>query len=176
LTGKGNSTTTAGSARIPQRESDGIAGASREVSKCEQELTGAAGAGQDDDELQWARKHVPEVAGDCRPKNSVFRKTELHRAPHGSPAEEAAKTRKRVIKELDNPGSAITLRPYETAFRDLVCSIIGQQDLLEEKLFLHIADLQQQITDLQQQIDAIEQRPGAQTPSLPASGNPEGYV
>ena len=119
---------------------------------------------------------MPEDAAGSRPKGSVFRKTELHQAPPGSPEEVAAKKRKRMNKEPDNPGSAVTLRPFETAFRDLVCSIVGQQDLAEEKLFLHIADLQQQITDLQQKIDAIEQRQGTQTPPLDASGNPEGYV
>ena len=176
MTERGSNTTTAGSARILQRESGDIPGASRKVSKCDHVLSGAACAGRDDDELWWARKHVPENAAGSRPKGSVFRKTELHQAPLGSPAEEAVKKRKRMIKEFDNPGSAVTLRPYETAFRDLVCSIVGQQDLAEEKLFLHIADLQQQIIDLQEQIDVLKQRLNKQAPPSPSPENPEGYI
>jgi hypothetical protein len=152
---------------VPERRSEGVAGTSREVSKYDHRPSGAACAGPDDEELRWARKHMPEDGMEHRPKNSVFRKTELHIAPQGSRTEAAAKNRKRVAKELDNSSSAVTLRPYETAFRDLVCSIIGQQDLAEEKLFLYIADLQQQITDLQQQIDVLVQRLGMQTPLSP---------
>jgi len=191
-----NETSTAGSARIPQRRtgdgfgntlhgevrrtaglrSAGVAGPSREVSKCDPVLSGAACAGRDDDELRWAQKHVPEDAAGHRPKGSVFRKTELHNASRGSPTEEAAKTRKRISRDLDNPGSGVTLRPFETALRDLVCSIIGQQDLAEERLFLHIADLQQQVCDLQQKIDVLEQRLPAQAPPPSATENTEGYV
>ncbi len=112
----------------------------------------------------------------ARPKCSVFRKTELHSSSQGSTVEDAIKTRKRVSKQLDKPLSGITLRPYETAFRDLICSIVGHQDLAEDQLCLHIADLQQQITDLQQRIGTLEQRPGTQTQSTPAAENPEGYV
>jgi hypothetical protein len=119
---------------------------------------------------------MPDNAADHRPKGSVFRKTELHNASRGSPAEETAKTRKRIRRDLDNPGSGVTLRPFETALRDLVCSIIGQQDLAEEKLFLHIADLQQQIYDLKQTIDTLEQRLPAQAPPPSATEKPEGYV
>jgi len=191
-----NETSTAGSDRIPQRrtgegfgntlhgevrqtaglQSVGVAGPSREVSKRDSVSSGAAYPGRDDDELRWAQKHVPDNAADHRPKGSVFRKTELHNASQGSPAEETAKVRKRIRRNLDNPGSGVTLRPFETAVRDLVCSIIGQQDLAEEKLFLHIADLQQQITDLQQTIATLEERMPVQAPPPSATEKPEGYV
>jgi len=159
-----------------RRRSNGVAGLSREVSKRDPVSSGAFCAGRDDDELRWAQKHVPDDAADHRPKGSVFRKTELHNASRGSPAEETAKTRKRICRNLDNSGSGVTLRPFETALRDLVCSIIGQQDLAEEKLFLHIADLQQQLYDLQQKIETLEQRLPVQAPPLSATEKPEGYV
>jgi hypothetical protein len=158
-----------------QRRKD-VAGSSREVSKSDPVSSGAVCAGQDDDELRWAQKHVPDNVADHRPKGSVFRKTELHHSSRGSPAEETKKVRKRIFRNLDNPGSGVTLRPFETALRDLVCSIIGQQDLAEEKLFLHIADLQQQITDLQQKIETLEQRLPVQAPPPSATEKPEGYV
>jgi hypothetical protein len=180
-------TTTAGSDRIPQRRSTGISGPSREVSQCDHTPSGAVCAGHDNDELRWARKHVPEEGTGSRTKRSVFRKTELHNSSQGSAEEDAAKTRKRVNRELNDPMSGMTLRPYETAFRDLICSIVGHQDLAEEQLFLHIADLQQQITDLQeqmaglgQQIEAPGQKPGAMGPAgpaqTPATDDPGGYV
>lgn len=158
------------------RRSNGVAGPSREVSQRDPVSSGVVCARSGDDELRWAQKHVPDNAADLRPKGSVFRKTELHNASRGSPAEETAKVRKRIRRNLDNPGSGVTLRPFETAFRDLVCSIIGQQDLAEERLFLHIADLQQQVTDLQQKIDMLEQRLPAPTPPPSATEKPEGYV
>ena len=161
--------------RTRQRR-EGIAGPSREGSKSDPALSGAVCAGQDDDELRWAQKHVPDNAADHRPNSSVFRKTELHHSSRGSPAEETAKARKRIRRNLDNPGSGVTLRPFETAVRDLVCSIIGQQDLAEEKLVLQIADLQQQIYDLQQTIATLEQRLPVQAPPPSATEKPEGYV
>ncbi|MDD1689757.1 MAG: hypothetical protein LUQ66_03765 [Methanoregula sp.] len=179
MTQKKYEITTAGSDRIPQRRigegfgksrqrearltaglrSTGISGPSREVSQCDHAPSGAVCAGRDDDELRWAQKHVPEEV-ESHAKRSVFRKTELHHTSPGSTGGDAAKARKRVDKELDNPMSGVTLRPYETAFRDLICSIVGHQDLAEEKLFLDIADLQQQITELQEQVGALEQKLG----------------
>ena len=131
--------------------------------------------------------HVPEEGVKSHAKRSVFRKTELHHSSPGSTGGDAAKARKRVEKELDNPMSGVTLRPYETAFRDLICSIVGHQDLAEEKLFLDIADLQQQITELQEQIaglqeqvEALGQKLGATDQATPAqtptTDHPEGYV
>jgi hypothetical protein len=121
---------------------------------------------------------VPEEGTKSHAKGSVFRKTELHNASHA--AEDTARTRKRVSRELNNPASGLTLRPYETAFRDLICSIIGHQDISEEKLFLDIADLQQQIAELRQQVGTLEQKVGATTPAVPEQtlpgNNPEGYV
>jgi hypothetical protein len=130
---------------------------------------------------------VPEEGAKSHAKRSVFRKTELHYSSPGSTGGDAAKTRKRVDKELDNPTSGVTLRPYETAFRDLICSIVGHQDLAEEKLFLDIADLRQQITELQEQIAGLQERVGAPGQKLgatdpaapaqtPTTDNPEGYV
>jgi|GEM_PF-2358801 len=165
----------------PRREegvgprSKGATGPS-EVPQRDPDWSGAVSAGRDDDELRWAQKHVPEDTAHPRPKGSVFRKTELHNASQGSPEEETAKTRKRIRRDLNNPGSGVTLRPFETAVRDLVCSIIGQQDLAEEKLVLQIADLQQQIYDLQQTVAALEQKLPAQASPPTATERPEGYV
>jgi len=48
---------------ISERRSEGIAGPSREVSKRDQIVPGAGGAGQENAELRWARRHVPKEQG-----------------------------------------------------------------------------------------------------------------
>ena len=58
MTNTKKETTTAGSEGIPQRSSDGAAGTSREESKCEHSPFGAEGAGRENEELEWARRHV----------------------------------------------------------------------------------------------------------------------
>ncbi|MCK9630635.1 MAG: hypothetical protein M0R30_03235 [Methanoregula sp.] len=57
--------------------SEGIAGPSREVSKRDDKLSGAGGAGREDEELEWARRHVGDDRPERRPVRTVFRKTEL---------------------------------------------------------------------------------------------------
>ena len=60
MTEKEDNTITAGSPGILQRGSDGVAGPSREVSQRDHMPSGAGGTGRDDDELRWARRHVPD--------------------------------------------------------------------------------------------------------------------
>jgi len=50
--------TTGESFGIPERRSEGVAGPSREVSKRDASASGADIAGQEN-ELEWARRHVP---------------------------------------------------------------------------------------------------------------------
>lgn len=61
MTNDDKETTTAGSEGIPQRGSDGIAGTSREESKCEHRPSGADSAGRENEELEWARRHVKGI-------------------------------------------------------------------------------------------------------------------
>ena len=44
---------------IPERRSEGVAGPSREVSKRDASASGADIAGQENEELEWMRRHVP---------------------------------------------------------------------------------------------------------------------
>ena len=48
--------TTAGSERIPQRRSEGVAGPSREVSRRDHEPSGAGCTERENEELAWARR------------------------------------------------------------------------------------------------------------------------
>lgn len=62
------------------RRSEGVTGPSREVSQRDGNAPGAAGTGQEDRELAWARRHVPEEAVQEAPRPAprlVERKTEL---------------------------------------------------------------------------------------------------
>ena len=118
-----------------------MAGPSREVSQRDHEPSGAGCAGQENEELEWGRRHVPE---EPRPVTSVFRKTELHGAPTAS-RRNTTRRRSQAKRNLSNPGSAVTIRPLETAMRDLVSSLLDRQDLMEENFLRHVADLQQQL-------------------------------
>jgi len=155
---------TAGSERIPQRRSEGVAGPSREVSQRDHEPSGAGGAGRENEELRWAQNHVPDEGGEDRPIRSVFRKTELHYAAPVSCRDTGTRRRRQVKRSPGNPGSGVTLRPLETAIRDVVCSLLDRQDLMERHFLEHAADLQQQI-------DALERRLREARPAL--SGEPE---
>ena len=77
MTKKEPNTPTAGSDKIPQRRSEGVAGPSREVSKNDHVPSGAIDAGRENEEREWARRHVPEDGPAFKPVRTVFRKTEM---------------------------------------------------------------------------------------------------
>jgi hypothetical protein len=145
---------------VTGRQSEGSAGTPRGVSKRDQVPSGADRAGRKNDELEWARQHAGEE-GVLRKKRGVFRKTELHGIlPEDTPGE-AKRIRKRTMESLKVPGAVISYQPFEKAFRDFICSLLERQDLLEEKMLLHDADLQQQIDALEQRMEQAGQAPAA---------------
>ena len=60
------------------------------------------------------------------------------------------------MQSLKSPGSMVSYQPFETAFRDFICSLMERQDLMGEEFLLHIADLQQQIDALEDQLNKIK--------------------
>lgn len=151
MTNEGKQTNNAGSGAIPQQESPAGAGPSREVPQENKAVPGAGAAGPVDDELEWAKKHVPGHRKAGRRVKGVFRKTELlGNAPPAEP-DAARKARQRTKKNLNNPGSAIAYRPFEDAFRDFVCSLVERQDMIYDEMLMHVADLAQQIDELERQ-------------------------
>jgi DNA-binding MarR family transcriptional regulator len=53
------------------------------------------------------------------------------------------------MQSLKSPGAMVSYQPFETAFKDFICSLMERLDMMGEELLLHIADLQQQIDALE---------------------------
>jgi len=170
--------TTGKSLGISGRESEGVAGPSREVSQRDQIDTRAECAGQEENrELEWAKRHVKEEPATVKhepvqrellpqPVRTVFRKTELHGTVPASTPEEGKKIRRRTIQSLKSPGAMVSYQPFETAFRDFICSLMERQDLMGEELLLHIADLQQQIDALEDQLNKVKKIESSVNPDV----------
>ena len=148
---------TAGSFRIPQRRSSGVAGPSREVSQADHRLSGTGHSGPTNDAPGRADRNVPADDPVPRPVRSVFRKTELYGTVPPSTPDERSKTRKRILQKLKDPADTLSCRQFETAFRDLVGSILEHQNLTHEKMLLHIADLEQQVVALECRLESVRQ-------------------
>ncbi len=90
-----------------------------------------AGAGRENDELEWGRRHVREGTA-TEPVQDVFRKTELHNTP---PPEESElrKLRQQMMKRLKHRDPEILYQPFETSFREFVCSLLVRQYREEEE-------------------------------------------
>ena len=158
--------TTGKSPGISGRESEGVAGPSREVSQRDQGASGEEITGQEENsELEWAKRHVKEepapekqepVRQVPQPAGNVFRKTELHGTTTASTPDEGKKIRKRTMQSLKSPGATVPYHQFETAFKDFICSLMERQDMMGEELLLHIADLQQQIDALEDQLNNVK--------------------
>lgn len=149
----------AGSPGIITQGKDGVAMPSREVSQRDQVPSGADCAGRENEELEWARRHMPGHPAAVRPVRSVFRKTELHGAAPPSTQDERRKARGRTLRSLNDPDGTVPYRPFETAFRDFICSLMERQDRAYEELFLHIVDLRQQVDGLERRLDEARPAP-----------------
>ena len=108
---------------------------------------------QENQELQWAQRKVPYDESPLRPVRSVLRRTELHGTAPSSTQDAIKKKRKRTNRELKNPTGAVPYAAFEIAYRDFICSLMEHQDMLREEMFLHIADLQQQIIVLEHRME-----------------------
>ena len=161
---------------ISERESEGVAGPSREVSQRDQIVSGAENAGQEENsELEWAKRHVKEEPAPVKqepvtqepvpqPVRNVFRKTELHGTTPASIPDECKKTRKRTMQSLESPGVMESYHPFEVAFKDFICSLMEHQDMMGEDLLLHIADLQQQIDALKDKVNKVKKTESSSNP------------
>jgi len=133
-----------------------VAGPSREVSQRDQSISGTDGIGQNENsELEWAKQHVKEEPLP-QPVRTVFRKTELHGTTTGAKPDALKKIRRRTLQSLKSPGAMVSYQPFETAFKDFICSLMERQDRMGEELLLHIADLQQQIDALEDQLNMVK--------------------
>jgi hypothetical protein len=155
--------TTGKSPGIPGREREGVAGPSREVSQRDLIVSGAKSTGQEENsELEWAKQHMMEEPAPVKHEQvpqaggKVFRKTELHGTTTASMPDKGKKIRKRTMQLLKSPGAAVSYQPFETAFRDFICSLMERQDMMRQDLLLHIADLQQQIDALEDQLNKVK--------------------
>lgn len=160
MTGKDKETERPGSSGIPQRDRSGVPEPSQEVSQNDPAVPGTAKTGPADEELAWARKHVPGP-GTVGRKTGVFRKTELRGIAPPSTPEEIKKARQRTMKTLKDPGGVIAYRPFEDAFREFICSLMEQQDRVYDEMLLHVADLQQQVDVLERRIAEARASPGS---------------
>ena len=148
---------------ISERRSEGITGPSREVSKRDEKMPGAGCAGQENEELRWARRHMPDepVVQPAQqpdrenpvkqPVQEVFRKTELHNAPPPPEQDELAKFRQRMMQRLKRRDCEVSYQPYEIAFRDFISSLMVRQDRSD-------AELREQVAALWEQIGTLEER------------------
>ena len=156
---------------ISERESEGVAGPSREVSQRDQIVSGAENAGQEENsELEWAKRHVKEEPAPVKqepvpqPVRNVFRKTELHGTTPASIPDECKKTRKRTMQSLESPGVMESYHPFEVAFKDFIYSLMEHQDMMGEDLLLHFADLQQQIDALKDKVNKVKKTESSSNP------------
>src|SRR5208337_2320554 len=143
-------TTIAGSTGIPQRRRKGVAGSSREVSQSDENKSGAVSAGQQNEELEWACRHVKDEPAP-EPANEVFRKTELHTTPPDTGSDELKKLMRQMMQRLKRPDPEILYLQYENSYRDFICSVLARQ-YREEK------QQREQVAALWEQIDLIDER------------------
>jgi len=84
---------------------------------------------------------------------SVFRKTELHGTAPPSTPDEHKRIRRRTMQNLKAPDGSVAYGPFESAFRDFICSLMERQDLKAEEMLLQCADLQQRLDVLEDRLE-----------------------
>ncbi|MGB7787743.1 hypothetical protein [Methanoregula sp.] len=143
-------TTIAGSARVLLPEGAGGAGTSCEESQSDENKSGAVSAGQENEELEWACRHVKDEPAP-EPANEVFRKTELHTTPPDTGSDELKKLMRQMMQRLKSPDPEILYLQYENSYRDFICSVLARQ-YREEK------QQREQVAALWEQIDLLDER------------------
>jgi len=129
--------------------------------------SGMAGTGQENEELEWMRRHAaasPTLAermngtDTARPGNAtivrcapkmVERKTALRGQAIGPATRPKRPAMSRTGRDLLAYDSDIPYAAVEKANRDLFCSLIERQDQVTERLLLLINDLQYRVDDLE---------------------------
>ncbi len=157
MTEKGKQTKDAGSEGTPQRENTGVPEPSRPVSQTDHAVPVPEGTGPANEELEWARTHVPGHRTKHQPAKSVFRKTELRGIAPPSEPDAIKKARQRILKNIRDPDGEVAYRMFEDSFRDFTCSLVERQDKVYDEMLLHVADLQQQVDALEDRIEEVRQ-------------------
>jgi hypothetical protein len=147
-------TTPSGSQEIPGRRSDGTAVSSREVTGPDAQVSCAVGAGQ--------KNTNDETAGYVQKTNRpaprlVERKTELRGLGIAPSREKKSTIRKRTEHDLTVSDPEVPCARFETATRDLVCSLMERQDRMNEQLFVKLNDLGYRMDDLETDIGDLKQ-------------------
>ena len=139
---------------ISERRSEGVTGSSREVSKRDEKMPGAEGAGQETKEPARDGEQTPgEPGNDTKPApRLVERKTELRGLGIGARREPQTTTRRRTERDLAGPNPEVPCRKTEKAIRDLVASLMERQDRMNEEIFLKINDLGYRLNDAEEDI------------------------
>jgi hypothetical protein len=148
----------------------------QDVAEPDQIASGAAGTGQQNEELKWMkrleRKASAQAEGTAgRQENKAGAHSAEPRAPrlvervtalrgqaidHGQRPKRSV--RSGIRQELLAYDSDIPYMAAEKAQRDLVCSLIERQDRVTEKLLLMINDLQYRTDELELTVEAVLRR------------------
>ena len=147
-------TTIPGSQEIPGRRSDGTAVSSREVTGPDAQVSCATGAGQENMNDETARE-VPKT--NRQAPRLVERKTELRGLDIAPSREKKSTLRKRTEHDLSVSDPEVPCARFETAARDLVCSLMERQDRMNEQLFVRLNDLAYRQDDLEAMVEDFVQ-------------------
>jgi hypothetical protein len=147
-------TTPPGSEEIPGQRSDGAAVSSCEVTGPDAQASCAVGTGQENMNDETGGKGQKT----CRPVHRlVERKTELRGLGIAPPRGKKSMIRKRTEQDLNVSNPEVPCAGFETAARDLVCSLMERQDWMNEQLFVKINDLGYRMDDLEADIGDLKQ-------------------
>ena len=139
-------TPSPGSQEISGRRSDGTAVSSREVTGPDAQASCAVGTGQENTTDETAGY----VQKTCRPApRMVERKTELRGLGIAPSREKKSTIRKRTEHDLNVSDPEVPCVRFETAARDLICSLMERQDRMNEQFFEQLNDLGYRMDDLE---------------------------
>jgi hypothetical protein len=94
----------------------------------------------------------------CHPApRLVERKTELRGFGIAPSRGKKSTIRKRTEQDLNGSDPEVPCARFETATRDLVCSLMERQDRMNEQLFVKLNDLGYRMDDLETDIGDLKQ-------------------
>ena len=162
----------------------------QDVAEPDQIASGTAGTGQENEELEWMRRHgetASELAErttglhDDKPNDHtvvrsapklVERKTGLRGQGIDPVRKPKRSVRSRTERDLLAYDSDIPYAAFEKAIRNLICALIERQDRVTESLLLMINDLQYPVDDLECSVDDLKN--GGRPPVTTGTGTGEG--
>ena len=148
--------TTGKSLGISGRESEGVAGPSREVSQRDQIVSGAECAGQEENrELEWAKRHVKEEEEEKEEPapQLVERKTELHCADPAPVRKRKSAVRHRTEQGSKTPNPELVYRNPEAAIRELSSFLRQWQEGMGGQILTRLNELEYRVDDIEYERD-----------------------